>query len=113
MLQKTNIITPSPHSFFLQASDAGRYTCHAENEIDLLDTNFELEVLAAPRFGASVQRAYQVVEGAAVSLVCPAEANPTPVISWLRNDEPIESRTGKYQVAPNSKVGRMAMHGFV
>uniref|UniRef100_A0A1I7RWJ2 Down syndrome cell adhesion molecule-like protein Dscam2 n=1 Tax=Bursaphelenchus xylophilus TaxID=6326 RepID=A0A1I7RWJ2_BURXY len=82
---------------------AGRYTCWARNEIGELETNYELEVIAAPRFGNAVNKSYTVIEGDSLDIVCPVEANPTPTIEWLRNGVDIDFSSSKFHVSPNAK----------
>lgn len=104
-------------------ADAGRYTCRAHNEVGQLDTEFELEVigkqanaikngnnssksflyLAPPQFAAEGERNFEVIEGEAVTLVCPVEANPFPEISWLHGIETIEDTTANVRHSSDRK----------
>uniref|UniRef100_A0A915CWM9 Uncharacterized protein n=1 Tax=Ditylenchus dipsaci TaxID=166011 RepID=A0A915CWM9_9BILA len=86
----------------ISVSDAGRYTCFAKNEVGSLNTDYQLEVLAPPKFGAEGQRIFEVVEGDSVTISCPVEAVPLPEIEWLRGVNPIYS-SDNVRVSEESK----------
>ncbi|KAI1722964.1 immunoglobulin i-set domain-containing protein [Ditylenchus destructor] len=73
----------------ISVSNKGRYTCQAKNEVGSLNTDYQLEVLAPPKFGAEGQRIFEVVEGEPATVICPVEAVPLPNIEWLRGINPI------------------------
>lgn len=72
-----------------KTTDAGRYTCHAENEVNILDTDYQLEIIAPPKFGAEGQKIYEVLQGEPVTMTCPVEASPVPEFDWYRGGDPI------------------------
>ena len=71
------------------AQNAGRYTCHAENEVSALDTDYALDVIAPPRFGGTGQKVYEVLAGNSITITCPIEASPVPEVNWLRAGNPL------------------------
>ncbi|KAK0404394.1 hypothetical protein QR680_017436 [Steinernema hermaphroditum] len=80
------------------SADAGRYTCHAENEVGHLDTDFLLEVIAPPKFGEDVGKTeYEVLRGASVTMTCPVREGDARDINWLRGAEPV-------YLSPNVKI---------
>ncbi|KAI6230584.1 hypothetical protein M3Y99_01047200 [Aphelenchoides fujianensis] len=85
-----------------QASDSGRLTCAAENDIGGLETDYELEVMAAPRFLSAGQRNFVAIEGQPISIECPAEASPQPTIEWFRGTIQMSSDLS-IQISPNAK----------
>ncbi|KAI6172894.1 EGF-like domain-containing protein [Aphelenchoides besseyi] len=82
--------------------NGGRYTCHAENDIGGLDTEYELEVMAAPRFESAGQRVFEAIEGQPISLECPAEASPQPTIEWFRGTVQLNGDSNT-QISPTAK----------
>ncbi|KAI6240753.1 EGF-like domain-containing protein [Aphelenchoides fujianensis] len=85
-----------------QAGDSGRLTCAAENDIGGLETDYELEVMAAPRFLSAGQRNFVAIEGQPISIECPAEASPQPTIEWFRGTIQMSSDS-TIQISPNAK----------
>ena len=72
-----------------QSETSGRYTCHAVNEVNHLDTEYVLDVIAPPKFASSGQKIYEVLAGDSITMTCPLEATPQPEITWLRAGSPI------------------------
>ncbi|XP_068622270.1 neogenin [Battus philenor] len=72
-----------------RALDAGVYTCRAHNRLDSADQSTQLQVLTAPRVslpGGTVARAHPRGD---VTLRCDARGRPTPVVTWLKDGEPL------------------------
>ncbi|KAM6930619.1 hemicentin-1 [Xenentodon cancila] len=75
----------------VQQEDGGRYTCQAVNEAGEDHMHFELEILVPPVImGASefMEEMGSVVNSTVV-LHCDVTGYPTPVISWLRDGQPV------------------------
>ncbi|TKR80920.1 hypothetical protein L596_014894 [Steinernema carpocapsae] len=73
-----------------RTEDAGRYTCHAQNEVSYLDTDYMLEVIAPPKFGDAFGKTeHEVLKGSSVTMTCPVRVDQTKDINWLRGSEPI------------------------
>ncbi|VDD91211.1 unnamed protein product [Enterobius vermicularis] len=78
-------------------SDAGRYTCFAENEAGSLSTDLELEVivivkqhnLGPPKWPHDGNLEYEVKVGETVTMDCTFRAEPKPDILWYYKDSPL------------------------
>ncbi|XP_022121552.2 peroxidasin [Pieris rapae] len=68
----------------IQNSDAGTYTCEAENVHGKISSSVTLEVMAPPAF-IVVPKDEQVAIGDRVQFACTARGVPKPVITWFRN----------------------------
>ncbi|XP_059193550.1 hemicentin-1 [Centropristis striata] len=78
----------------VQKEDAGKYTCQAVNEAGEDRMHFELEVLVPPVImGASEEFMEEMgaVVNSTVVLHCDATGHPAPVISWLRDKQPVHA----------------------
>ncbi|RCN41236.1 hypothetical protein ANCCAN_12803 [Ancylostoma caninum] len=69
--------------------DEGRYTCHAFNEAGVLDTDYESEVIAPPKFHRTGESVYEVVEHETVTLDCAVATEPKPEVIWYRGEQPL------------------------
>ncbi|KAM3610982.1 uncharacterized protein V6R79_011806 [Siganus canaliculatus] len=78
----------------VQKEDAGRYTCQAVNEAGEDHMHFDLEVLVPPVImGASEEFMEEMgaVVNSTVVLHCHATGHPAPVVSWLRDGQPVQT----------------------
>ncbi|XP_032434339.1 hemicentin-1 [Xiphophorus hellerii] len=78
----------------VQQEDGGKYTCQAVNEAGEDHMHFELEVLIPPIImGASEEFMEEIgaVVNSTVVLHCDATGRPTPVVSWLRDGQPVST----------------------
>uniref|UniRef100_A0A087YHW1 Cell adhesion molecule-related/down-regulated by oncogenes n=1 Tax=Poecilia formosa TaxID=48698 RepID=A0A087YHW1_POEFO len=78
----------------VQQDDGGKYTCQAVNEAGEDHMHFELEVLIPPVItGASEEFMEEMgaVVNSTVVLHCDATGHPTPVVSWLRDGQPVSA----------------------
>uniref|UniRef100_A0A3Q3L4X2 Uncharacterized protein n=1 Tax=Mastacembelus armatus TaxID=205130 RepID=A0A3Q3L4X2_9TELE len=78
----------------VQKEDAGKYTCQAVNEAGEDHMHFELEILVPPVImGASEEFMEEIgaVVNSTVVLHCDVAGHPAPVISWLRDGQPVDT----------------------
>ncbi|XP_069842937.1 hemicentin-2 [Dendropsophus ebraccatus] len=68
------------------AEDAGDYTCVASNEAGSASDVIQVEVGTPPQF-VDFPLDVEVDVGESVQLMCSAEGNPPPNVSWFRQDE--------------------------
>ncbi|CAG5007139.1 unnamed protein product [Parnassius apollo] len=68
----------------IQQTDAGQYTCHAENLNGKITAEAVLEVMVAPAF-ITVPQDQVVTIGETAEFRCTARGAPKPVITWYRN----------------------------
>uniref|UniRef100_A0A0R3RPN8 Hemicentin-1 n=1 Tax=Elaeophora elaphi TaxID=1147741 RepID=A0A0R3RPN8_9BILA len=83
--------------------DNGRYTCLAENEAGILNTNYELEIIGPPKFHRRGETVYEVIIGKTVTMDCDVEAEPKPEIHWFRGESPIYL-TENIHISPDGQV---------
>uniref|UniRef100_A0A3P8SNR4 Uncharacterized protein n=1 Tax=Amphiprion percula TaxID=161767 RepID=A0A3P8SNR4_AMPPE len=78
----------------VQKEDAGKYTCQAVNEAGEDRMHFELEILVPPVIIGATQEFMEemgAVVNSTVVLHCDATGHPAPVISWLRDGQPVHT----------------------
>ncbi|CAK1588655.1 unnamed protein product [Parnassius mnemosyne] len=68
----------------IQHTDAGKYTCHAENVKGKITAEAVLEVMVAPAF-ITVPKDQVVTVGETAEFRCTARGAPKPVITWYRD----------------------------
>ncbi|KAK5871231.1 hypothetical protein PBY51_004123 [Eleginops maclovinus] len=91
----------------VQKEDAGKYTCQAVNEAGEDHMNFELEILVPPVIlGASEQFMEEMgaVVNSSVVLHCDVTGHPAPVISWLRDGQPLHTDAQHHISEDGSKL---------
>nr|XP_054769474.1 hemicentin-1-like [Lytechinus pictus] len=69
-------------------SDAGNYTCVAENAIGNDTRTTHVKVHDKPSI-TPTNTSYTVVHHESVTLLCPAEGYPPPVIEWIKNGQTV------------------------
>lgn len=70
-------------------SDAGFYTCHAVNDVNIITSQAFVEYVEAPV--VQVEKSYQFVkEGDFVRFKCQVSGLPQPAVSWLKDGQLIE-----------------------
>ncbi|XP_063792751.1 hemicentin-2 [Pseudophryne corroboree] len=82
-------IGPQEQTLTLQEvteEDAGEYTCVASNEAGSSSDAIQLEVGTPPQF-IDFPLDVEVDVGESAKLICSAEGNPTPTVSWFRQEE--------------------------
>ncbi|CAG9531888.1 unnamed protein product [Cercopithifilaria johnstoni] len=82
--------------------DNGRYTCFAENEAGILNTNYELEIIGPPKFHHRGEAVYEMIVGKTVTMDCDVEAEPKPEIHWFRSDSPLYP-TENIRISPDGQ----------
>nr|XP_021547233.1 hemicentin-2 [Neomonachus schauinslandi] len=81
----------------LQPSQAGTYTCVAENTQAEARKDFVVAVLVAPQIRSSgVTQEHSVLEGQEVRLDCEAEGQPPPDVTWLKDGGPLDQGVGPH-----------------
>nr|XP_012807460.2 hemicentin-2 [Jaculus jaculus] len=81
----------------LQPTQAGTYTCVAENPQAEARKDFMVTVLEAPRIqNSGTAQEHNVLEGQEVRLDCEAEGQPPPDVAWLKDGGPLAHRVGPH-----------------
>uniref|UniRef100_A0A3Q2GH42 Hemicentin-1 n=1 Tax=Cyprinodon variegatus TaxID=28743 RepID=A0A3Q2GH42_CYPVA len=78
----------------VQQEDGGRYTCQAVNEAGEDHMHFELDVLIPPVIMGTSEEFMEemgAVVNSTVVLHCDATGHPAPVISWMRDGQPVHT----------------------
>lgn len=76
----------------LVESDAGMYTCLAQNQYGSLETNKELRIINhGPRPPRIIVRPFNLdaPQFSSIELPCKAEGEPHPTVLWTRNNAPV------------------------
>ncbi|CAK6433530.1 unnamed protein product [Pipistrellus nathusii] len=74
----------------VQLADAGVFTCVAASPAGVADRNFTLQVHVPPVLEpAEFQSNVAVARGSPVVLPCEAQGSPLPLVSWLKDGEPL------------------------
>ncbi|XP_015423241.1 PREDICTED: hemicentin-2 [Myotis davidii] len=74
----------------VQLADAGVFTCVAASPAGVADRNFTLQVHVPPALEpAEFQNNVAVVRGSPVVLPCEAQGSPLPLVSWMKDGEPL------------------------
>ncbi|KAI1290168.1 Hemicentin-2 [Halotydeus destructor] len=71
----------------LKSSDAGNYTCKAQNAIGQDSHSLQLLIKQTPKWITEPQDV-QAVVGQEISVECSASGSPTPLITWFRLNQP-------------------------
>ncbi|XP_009081115.1 PREDICTED: LOW QUALITY PROTEIN: hemicentin-1-like, partial [Acanthisitta chloris] len=76
-----------------QISDTGRYTCVAVNAAGESQRDIDLRVYVPPDIMGEEQNV-SVLVGQAVELLCQSNAIPRPVLTWLKDGQPLLKKPG-------------------
>uniref|UniRef100_A0A2K5KA06 Hemicentin-2 n=1 Tax=Colobus angolensis palliatus TaxID=336983 RepID=A0A2K5KA06_COLAP len=80
--------------FQVQLADAGIFTCVAASSAGVADRNFTLQVQVPPVLEpVEFQNEVVVVRGSPVELPCEARGVPLPLVSWMKDGEPLLSQS--------------------
>lgn len=77
----------------VQRGDEGTYSCSASNGKSTLTANSILQVYEMPQILSNSYESIELVEGQPYDLVCNAEGQPKPIISWLHNGYFLDSQS--------------------
>ncbi|ELV11784.1 Hemicentin-2 [Tupaia chinensis] len=78
----------------VQGTDSGVFTCVAASPAGVADRNFTLQVHAPPVLEPTeFQNSVAVVRGSPVVLPCQARGSPLPLVSWMKDGEPLQSQS--------------------
>uniref|UniRef100_A0A2K6K1Q6 Hemicentin-2 n=1 Tax=Rhinopithecus bieti TaxID=61621 RepID=A0A2K6K1Q6_RHIBE len=81
----------------LQPTQAGTYTCVAENTQAEARKDFVVAVLVAPRIRSSgTAQEHHILEGQEVRLDCEADGQPLPDVAWLKDGSPLGQDMGPH-----------------
>ncbi|XP_060056373.1 hemicentin-2 isoform X2 [Erinaceus europaeus] len=112
----------------VQVADSGDFTCVAASPAGVADRNFTLQVHEPPILEpVEFQPEVAVARGSSVLLPCEARGNPLPLVSWLKNGEPMwpqsleqgpglqletvaTSDSGTYSCVAESEAGEARRH---
>ncbi|GBM98114.1 Hemicentin-1, partial [Araneus ventricosus] len=78
------------HIPFIQESDAGLYTCTAQNVAGFDTKAFNLTVHAPPVFTSDSSLEHELISGKEILLDCSVSAEPPPKIEWYKDAELIK-----------------------
>ncbi|KAM5259263.1 hemicentin-2 isoform 1-T1 [Hipposideros larvatus] len=74
----------------VQLADSGIFTCVAASPAGVADRNFTLRVHVPPVLEpVEFQKDVAVVRGSPVVLPCEAQGSPLPLVSWMKNGQPL------------------------
>ncbi|XP_057580791.1 hemicentin-2 [Hippopotamus amphibius kiboko] len=78
----------------VQLADSGVFTCVAASPAGVANRNFTLEVHVPPVLEpVEFQNDVAVVRGSPVVLPCEARGSPLPLVSWMKDGEPLLSQS--------------------
>ncbi|XP_053415690.1 hemicentin-2 [Nycticebus coucang] len=78
----------------VQLADAGIFTCVASSPAGVADRNFTLQVHVPPVLEpAEFRKDVVVVRGSSVVLLCEAQGIPLPLVSWMKDGEPLSPQS--------------------
>ncbi|XP_026716212.1 hemicentin-2 [Athene cunicularia] len=73
-----------------QVSDAGLYTCIASSRAGVADRSFVLQIQVPPVLeNPESSKEQMVAEGSNITFTCEATGSPAPVVTWLKDGEPL------------------------
>ncbi|KAM7306033.1 putative hemicentin [Ixodes scapularis] len=121
-----------------RATDAGKYACTAVNDVGSATKDFVVNVLAPPAFedgGSDISSGAirEVLLDSPFTLRCPVDGNPTPEVTWFKDDIELtprgdrsidithhgqrlnvphatEENTGLYTCKANNELGEILRH---
>uniref|UniRef100_A0A1I7TZZ9 Hemicentin-1 n=1 Tax=Caenorhabditis tropicalis TaxID=1561998 RepID=A0A1I7TZZ9_9PELO len=100
---KTSANGQKLYLFKLRESDSSRYTCIATNDAGTDKRDFKVSMLVAPSFDEpNIVRRITVNAGRHTTLYCPAKGSPTPIITWLKDGNPI-GQSNRYSMLDGGK----------
>uniref|UniRef100_A0A8D2B9D0 Hemicentin-1 n=1 Tax=Sciurus vulgaris TaxID=55149 RepID=A0A8D2B9D0_SCIVU len=91
-----------------QVSDTGLYQCVATNTAGDDRKEFEVTVHVPPIIKSSGLAERVVVKGKPVALQCVANGIPHPSITWLKDDQPVNTAQGNLRIQSSGRVLQIA-----
>ncbi|XP_047376655.1 hemicentin-1 isoform X2 [Sciurus carolinensis] len=91
-----------------QVSDTGLYQCVATNTAGDHRKEFEVTVHVPPTIKSSGLAERVVVKGKPVALQCVANGIPHPSITWLKDDQPVNTAQGNLRIQSSGRVLQIA-----
>ncbi|KAI1289796.1 Down syndrome cell adhesion molecule -like protein [Halotydeus destructor] len=82
----------------LKSSDAGNYTCKAQNPAGQDSHSLQLIVKQTPRWLKEPQDSHAAI-GQHVSVECSANGSPVPTISWFKLNQPESPKTARWELS--------------
>ncbi|KAM6193100.1 hemicentin-2 [Sarcoramphus papa] len=84
-----------------QVSDTGLYTCIASSLAGVADRSFVLQIRVPPVLESSESSEEQMVaEGSDITFTCEATGSPAPVVTWLKDGEPLGWQSNQVPGSP-------------
>uniref|UniRef100_A0A3Q2YR82 Hemicentin 1 n=1 Tax=Hippocampus comes TaxID=109280 RepID=A0A3Q2YR82_HIPCM len=74
-----------------EVSDTGQYVCKATNVAGQMDKNFHLNIYVAPHIDGPAEEHFVETINNPVTFACDAVGIPPPILTWLKNGQPISS----------------------
>ncbi|XP_019730956.1 hemicentin-1 isoform X3 [Hippocampus comes] len=74
-----------------EVSDTGQYVCKATNVAGQMDKNFHLNIYVAPHIDGPAEEHFVETINNPVTFACDAVGIPPPILTWLKNGQPIAS----------------------
>lgn len=84
----------------VQLIHAGKYTCHAQRNQDVIQTHV-LHVESVPEVHVVPKLQYHA-PGELAEMECHVSGIPMPKVTWLKNDEELKMNNEKYKIIGNS-----------
>ncbi|XP_041428394.1 hemicentin-2 isoform X1 [Xenopus laevis] len=75
-----------------QIQDGGHYSCVVTNTAGQAKKDFFVDILVPPSIDGEDNNDLRVPEGQSVTLSCKVSGHPKPLITWLRDAQPVQSR---------------------
>ncbi|KAM4812745.1 hemicentin-1 [Urocitellus parryii] len=91
-----------------QVSDTGLYQCVATNTAGNHRKEFEVTVHVPPTIKSSGPPERAVVKSKPVTLQCIANGIPHPSITWLKDDQPVNTAQGNLKIQSSGRVLQIA-----
>ncbi|XP_012591877.2 hemicentin-1 [Microcebus murinus] len=91
-----------------QVSDTGLYRCVATNTAGDHKKEFEVTVHVPPTIKSSALSERAVVKHKPVTLQCIANGIPNPSITWLKDDQPVNTAQGNLKIQSSGRVLQIA-----
>ncbi|XP_030853395.1 hemicentin-1 isoform X1 [Strongylocentrotus purpuratus] len=85
-------------------ANAGEYYCTATNDAGMASMNWTIDVQVTPSILNGQDEYLTTVQNIDITLLCEAEGNPTPTITWERDNKPLELRDSHYLIGEDGSL---------